>query len=168
MDLLNYIKTSGDLSNLPSGMHAVVPADPERGLHPGVIFALRNRNAAVNINKQNRLHPFYLLYMGNDGQVIANHTEVKQLLDLARAACRNKPDPIPVAYGTFNHATEDGRNMSFYSNLLAQAIRSIVDIKEDKDLDSLFTGKTTTALTNTIAGLDDFELLSFLVIQGLP
>ena len=55
--------------------------------------------------------------------------------------------------------------MAFYSGLLAQAIRSIVDVKEDKDLDSLFTGKTTTALTNTIAGLDDFELLSFLVIQ---
>ncbi len=95
MDLLNYIKTSGDLSSLPSGMHAVVPADPERGLHPGVIYTLRNRNNAVNINKQNRLHPFYLLYMGNDGRVIANHTEVKQLLDLARAACRGRPDPIP-------------------------------------------------------------------------
>jgi superfamily II DNA or RNA helicase len=168
MDLLNYIKTSGDLSNLPSGMHAVVPADPARGLHPGVIYTLRNRNRAVNINQQNRLHPFYLLYMGNDGQIIANHTEVKQLLDLARAACRNKPDPIPAAYGAFNQATDDGRNMDFYSSLLAQAIRSIVDIKEDKDLDSLFTGKTTTALTDTIAGLDDFELMSFLVIQGLP
>jgi hypothetical protein len=165
MDLLNYVKTAGDLSNLPSGMHAVVPADPARGLHPGVIYTLRNRNHAVNINKQNRLHPFYLLYLGNDGQVIANHTEVKQLLDLARAACRNQPEPIPAAYGAFNYATDDGRNMSFYSGLLAQAIRTIVDIKEDKDIDSLFTGKTTTALTNTIAGLDDFELLSFLVIQ---
>ena len=104
--------------------------------------------------------------MGNDGQVIAKHTEVKQLLDLARAACRDKPEPIPTAYGPFNEATDDGRNMAFYSGLLAQAIRTIVDVKEDKDLDSLFTGKTTTALTNTIAGLDDFELLSFLVIQG--
>jgi SNF2 family DNA or RNA helicase len=165
MDLLNYVKTSGDLTNLPSGMHAVVPADPARGLRAGVIYTLRNRNHAVNINQQNRLHPYYLLYMGNNGQVIANHTEVKQLLDLARAACRNQPEPISAAYGAFNQTTDDGRNMGFYSNLLAEAIRSIVNVKEDKDLDSLFTGKATTALTNTIAGLDDFELLSFLVIQ---
>ncbi|QOJ16025.1 MAG: DEAD/DEAH box helicase family protein [Planctomycetia bacterium] len=165
MDLLNYVKTAGDLSSLPSGMHAVVPADAGRGLHPGVIFTLRNRNHAVNINQQNRLHPYYLIYMGNDGRVVANHTEVKQLLDLARAACRGQPEPLPAAYGPFNEATDDGRNMALYSGLLAQAIRSIVNVKEDKDLDSLFTGKTTTALTNTIAGLDDFELLSFLVIQ---
>jgi len=165
MDLLNYVKTAGDLSSLPSGLHAVVPADPARGLLPGVIFTLRNRNHAVNINQQNRLHPYYLLFLGNDGQVLAKHTEVKQLLDLARAACRDKAEPIPAAYGPFNQATDDGRNMSFYSGLLAHAIRSIVEVKEDKDLDSLFTGKTTTALTNTIAGLDDFELLSFLVIQ---
>ena len=165
MDLLNYMKTNADIGNLPSGLHAVVPADPTKGLYPGVIFTLRNRNHAVNINKQNRLHPFYLLYMGNDGKAITNHTEVKQLLDLARAACRDKPNAIPEAYGPFNAATDDGRDMSLHSGLLAQAIRTIVDVKEDKDLDSLFTGKTTTALTNTIAGLDDFELLSFLVIQ---
>ncbi len=165
MDLLNYVKTEQDLSSLPSGMHAVVPADPECGLHAGVIFTLRNRNHAVNINQQNRLHPYYLVYMANDGQVIANHMEVKHLLDLARVACRDKPEPITSAYGPFNQATDDGRNMTFYSGLLAQAIRSIVEIKEEKDLDSLFTGKTTTALTNTIAGLDDFELLSFIVIQ---
>jgi hypothetical protein len=102
--------------------------------------------------------------MGNDGRAIINHTEVKQLLDLARAACRDKPNPIPAAYGPFNAATDDGRNMSLYSGLLAHAIRTIVDVKEDKDLDSLFTGKRTTALTQDIAGLDDFELLSFLVI----
>ena len=99
MDLLNYIKTSGDLASLPSGMHAVVPADPARGLHPGVIFALRNRNQAVNINQQNRLHPLLpASTSATTATVIANHTEVKQLLDLARAACRNKPDPIPAAY----------------------------------------------------------------------
>jgi len=165
MDLLNYVKTGGDLANLPSGLHSVVPADASKGLFPGVIFALRNRNHAVNINQQNRLHPYYLVYMGNDRKAIAKHTEVKQLLDLARAACRDKPNPIPAGYGPFNQATDDGRNMDFYSGLLAEAIRSIVDVKEDKDLDSLFTGKTTTALTNTIAGLDDFELLSFLVVQ---
>jgi len=165
MDLLNYVKTHADLDSIPSGMHAVVPADLDRGLPPGVIFTLRNRNHAVNINQQNRLHPFYLIYMGMDGRVVANHMQVKDLLDLTRSACRGQSEPIPAAYQPFNEATDDGREMGEYSALLDQAIRSIIDIKEDKDLDSLFKGKQTTAMTNTIAGLDDFELLSFIVVQ---
>src|SRR5438445_7029926 len=63
MDLVNYVKTYGDLASLPNGMHAVVPAAPERGIVPGVIFALRNRNDGLNINQQNRLHPYYLVYV---------------------------------------------------------------------------------------------------------
>jgi len=165
MDLLNYVKSHDDLDSIPSGMHAVVPAEPERGLPPGVIFTLRNRNHAVNINQQNRLHPFYLIYMGMDGRVVANHMQVKELLDLTRSACRGQSEPIPAAYQPFNEATDDGREMGECSALLDHAIRSIIDIKDDKDLDSLFKGKQTTAMTNTIAGLDDFELLSFIVVQ---
>ena len=52
-----------------------------------------------------------------------------------------------------------------FSRLLADAIRSIVDLKEEKDLDSLFTGPTTTALVNTIKGLDNFELIALLVVH---
>ena len=166
MDLLNYIKTHGDLANLPSGMHAVVPADATMGLSPGVIFTLRNRNHAVNIQQQNRLHPFYLVYISDNGDIIADHMDVKSLLDTARAACRGRAEPIRVAYDPFNRKTDDGRNMAFYSALLDKAIHSIVQVQEEKDLDSLFSGGRTTALTNPISGLDDFELMSFLVIQG--
>jgi hypothetical protein len=73
---------------------------------------------------------------------------------------------VPEACRLFNQATDDGRKMAAYSNLLDQAIRSMVDLKEDKDIDSLFSGGRTTALVNTIAGLDDFELVAFLVIQA--
>ena len=165
MDLLNYVKAKGDLRNIPNGMHAVVPADSKRGLAPGVIFTLRNLNHGVNINQQNRLHPFYLVYIGNDGQVVSDHTEVKKLLDLARSACKGKSEPELAACRTFNTQTNDGRDMAFYSDLLDGAIHSIVELKEDSDLDSLFAGGRTTALLNTITGLEDFELISFLVIQ---
>jgi superfamily II DNA or RNA helicase len=167
MDLLNYVKAHGDLAGVPSGMHAVVPAAPERGLPPGVIFALRNRNQGVNLNQQNRLHPYYLIYMGEDASVVVNHTEVKRLLDLVRAACKGSPDPLPAAYRPFNRRTDDGRNMQAYSALLADAIRSMIDLKAEKDLDTLFTSTRTTALLDTIKGLDDFELLAFLVIQNV-
>ena len=64
-----------------------------------------------------------------------------------------------------NQETAEGRKMQVYSDLLGKAIRSMVEVKEEKDLDSLFTGGKTTALTNTISGLDDFELITFVVIQ---
>ncbi|MEQ1530979.1 MAG: ATP-dependent helicase, partial [Methylococcales bacterium] len=166
MDLLNYVKANGDMDGVPSGMHAVVPAAPERGLLPGVIFTLRNLNQGVNVNQQNRLHPYYLVYISQNGDVITNHTEVKRLLDLVRSACKGQNQPIPDVCQLFNQITEDGRNMQVYSDLLGKAIRSMIDVQEDKDLDSLFSGGRTTPLVNTIAGLDDFELIAFIVIQS--
>jgi hypothetical protein len=166
MDLLNYVKAHGDLANMPNGMHAVVSANPAMGLQPGVIFTLRNRNTGVQVNQHNRLHPYYLVYINRSGQVIHDHTEVKRLLDLVRSACKGQAEPVLPACQSFNQETTDGRHMQAYSDLLSQTIRSMIDVKEEKDLDSLFTGGKTTALTNTISGLDDFELVSFLVVQA--
>ncbi|MCC7545387.1 MAG: SWF/SNF helicase family protein, partial [Aquabacterium sp.] len=165
MDLLNYVKANGELSNVPSGMHAVVPGKPELGLRPGVIFTLRNRNPSVNVSQHNRLHPYYLVYINREGEVIHDHTEVKRLLDLVRSCCKGQAQPIPDACRLFNKETADGRKMQVYSDLLGKTIRSMIEVKEEKDIDSLFSGGKTTALVNTIAGLDDFELITFLVIQ---
>lgn len=165
MDLLNYVKEHGELDNVPFGLHAIVPAQPQLGLLPGVIFALKNIHDSVNVNQQNRLHPYYLVYIGDGGQIIADYTEVKRLLDLVRSSCKGKVEPIRELYQVFNERTQDGRNMQVYSDLLSQAIRSMIQVQDDKDLDSLFTGSRTSALTNTIAGLDDFELVSFVVVQ---
>ncbi|WP_231902534.1 SNF2-related protein [Microbulbifer thermotolerans] len=166
MDLLNYIKAHGDLDSVPPGMHAVVPAQPELGLEPGVIFALRNIHDSVNINQQNRLHPYYLVYIAEDGEIVADHTEVKRLLDLIRSSCKGRSEPIQSVCRTFNDRTHDGRQMDTYSELLSEAIRSMIEVKEEKDIDSLFSGGHTTALTATIKGLDDFELIAFLVIES--
>lgn len=114
MDLLNYVKTAGDLSKLPSGMHAVLPAAPERGLVPGAIFALRNRNESINISQLNRLYPYYLVYVGMNGETILPYTEVKCLLDLVRSVAKPCEVPIPEAYVPFNIRTQDGREMRVY------------------------------------------------------
>lgn len=166
MDLLNYLKTHQELASAPNGLHAVVPADLQRGLVPGVIFTLRNRNNSININQQNRLHPYYLIYISNKGDILADQFQVKQLLDKVRAACKGQSSPIAQAYQPFNQFTQDGKRMDFYSQLLDQAIASMIERKEEKDLDSLFTSSRTSALTSTIKGLDDFELISFLVVKG--
>ena len=165
MDLVNFIKEKGSMDHAPKGMHAVAPAIPEKGVLPGAIFALRNTNADLRVNSQNRLHPFYLVYVGLDGGIVANHTEVKRVLDLLRVASRDKPEPIPTLYRPFNAETLDGRQMQTYSRLLEQGIRSMIEIKEERDVDSLFTPGGTTALESPIRGLDDFELIAFLVIR---
>ena len=166
MDLLNYVKANGDLASLPNGMHTVIPAEPDQGLPAGAIFTLRNRNDGVNVNQHNRLHPYYLVYVDVNGNVVANHTEVKPLLDLVRASCKDQSEPLLEMYKQFNKETADGRKMGLYSELLSSAIKSMIDVKEEKDLDSLFTSGKTTALVNAIAGIDEFELVAFIVVQG--
>ena len=166
MDLLNYVKENGELDNIPKGMHAVVPINEDLDLSEGAVFALRNINDEVNVNQQNRLHPYYLVYISKDGDVIADHTEVKRLLDLIRASCKGKSEPIKHICKIFNDRTDDGRNMQEYSDLLTQSIQSMIEVKEEKDIDSLFSGGKTSALINTLSGLDDFELIAFIVAQG--
>jgi len=164
MDLLGYIKEHGDLDKAPRGLHAVIPADTSKGLHPGVIFALRNLTAGEDINRGNRLHPHYLVYLDDQGKVIASHTEAKHLLDLLRVGCRLHEEPVTDVVAAFNAATSEGAQMGKYSALLTDAIHSMIDVTEERDIDSLFTGGSTTALTQIIAGLDDFELTAFVAV----
>ncbi|WP_298992775.1 helicase-related protein [uncultured Pseudokineococcus sp.] len=164
MDLLKYVEQYGDLASLPRGLHAAVPADPERGLHPGVIFALRSVGEHAKINRHNRLHPYYLIYLNDDGKVVTDHTEVKQLLDLVRGSCQGAHEPIHAAYHVFNQRTSEGAEMGDYSRLLNGAISSLIDVTEQRDIDSLFSGTKTTALQQSFQGLDDFELIAFLAI----
>lgn len=168
MDLLGYLEEYGDLAAAPKGLHAVIPADPVKGLTPGVIFALRNINADETINRGNRLHPHYLVYLGDEGTVLADHTEAKHLLDLIRAGCRPHDEPVADVVRIFNAATGEGASMGRYSALLTDAIHSMIDVTEERDIDSLFTAGRTTALTQTIAGLDDFELIAFIAVVELP
>jgi hypothetical protein len=164
MDLVSYIRDHGDLETTPKGLHAVVPAQPERGLQPGALFALRIVNADPALSRHNRLHPHYLVYVDQDGQVISDHTEAKRLLDLVRASCRGCSAPIADVCRVFNAATHDGSEMSQYSRLLGDAIASMIITNEERDIDSLFTPGGTTGLRDAFAGLDDFELVAFLAI----
>lgn len=163
LDLLEYVKNHGDLDKKPKGMHAVVPATDE--LPEGVIFVLKNINNSVNIDNQNRIHPFYMVYIGTDGEVICDYLNPKKMLDDIRLLCRGKKEPIKELCKRFNEETDDGRDMSEMSELLSEAINSIIDCKEESDIDSLFSVGGTSALMSTVSGLDDFELICFLVIK---
>ena len=162
LDLLEYIKTH-DLSTKPKGLHAVVSATEENP--EGVIFVLRNINNSINIDNQNRIHPFYMVYIGVDGDIVCDYLNPKKLLDTVRLLCRGKSEPILTLCEKFNKETDDGRNMEEVSQLLSDAVNSIIDVKEESDIDSLFSTGGTSALMSQISGLDDFELICFLVVK---
>ena len=163
LDLLEYVKNNGDMDKVPFGLHAVVPASED--CPPGIVFVLKNRNNSVNIDMQNRLHPFYMVYIEMDGEVVCDHLSPKELLDKFRSLCRGKAEPIMEVCQDFNKETKDGRDMRGVSTLLSDAINSIIEVKEESDIDSLFSPGGTSALNTNISGLDDFELICFLVVR---
>lgn len=163
LDLLAYIKSHGDLEKTPRGLHAVVPKT--EGCPEGVIFVLKNVNNSVNIDNQNRIHPFYMVYISTEGEIICDYLNPKGLLDDVRLLCRGKSEPIKALCAQFNRETDDGRNMSEMSKLLSMAIDSIIDAKADNDIDSLFKSGGTSALMSAVSGLDDFELICFFVVK---
>lgn len=163
LDLLDYIKQHPDIDKTPYGLSAVAPAGEDTP--PGVIYILKNRSNSVNIDNQNRLHPFYMVYISETGEVICDHLSPKNMLDKMRFLCKGKTEPIPELYQPFNRETRDGRNMNQYSKLLGEAIASIIEVKDESDIDGFLDGGQVSFLTNEIRGLDDFELICFLVIR---
>lgn len=163
LDLITYTKEHPDMDLTPFGMSAVVKATE---LVPaGVIFILKNRNNGVNIDHTNLLHPFYMVYLSDEGEVRCNHLSPKRLLDTMRLACKGKDAPDLKLCQQFNKETKDGYRMDAYSYLLQKAVESIITVKDESDIDSLFSEGNTTALAHKVKGLDDFELIAFLVIK---
>ncbi len=163
LDLLANLKEHPNMDLTPFGMSAVVNASEL--VEPGVMYVLKNKNNGVNIDRSNLLHPFYMVYLSHTGTVICDHLSPKKLLDKMRYACKDKTEPDKILCKQFNKETRDGKNMHHYSDLLKMAIESIITVKEESDIDSLFSVGETSALTNIIKGLDDFELICFLVIK---
>ena len=163
LDLLEYLKLHEEIENAPKGIHAVVASGQDTP--PGVICVLKNRNESVNADHRNRIHPFYMVYIADDGDIICDYLDPKKLLDTFRFLCRGKSEPNVTLCKAFNTETKDGKDMKAVSALLSDAISSVMDVKEESDIDSLFTAGGTTALLSDVNGLDDFELICFLVVR---
>lgn len=163
LDLLEYMKHHPDIEKTPFGLHSVTASSED--MPAGVIYVLKNRTNSVNIDNQNRLHPFYMVYISNEGDVVCDHLSPKEMLDKVRYLCKGKTEPIPELYKQFNKETRDGRNMSEISALLGDAISSIIEVKDESDIDSFLSGGQVSFLSNEIKGLDDFELICFIVVR---
>ena len=166
LDLLEYMRSGVDIEHTPMGLHALT--DARKDAPKGVIFVLKNRNNDINIDKKNRLHPFYMVYVSSrtpDSTIYINHLDPKGLLDRMRQLCRGKSEPIAELCRKFNAETRDGQRMGTYSRLLGDAISSIIATKETTDLFSFLDGDTSALFGNEVRGLDDFELICFLIVR---
>lgn len=164
LDLLDYQKSDHDIEHTPMGLHAITVSDLD--CPPGVVYVLKNRNNSVNIDRKNRLHPFYMVYISRDSEVIVDHLDPKGLLDKMRHLCRGRSEPILDLCRRFNAETRDGQRMGTYSRLLGDAISSLIKTKETTDLFSFLEGEPGSLFGNEVSGLDDFELICFLIITN--
>lgn len=163
LDLLEYIGSDHNIEHTPFGLHAVVGATEQTPA--GTIFVLKNRTSGVNIDHKNQLHPFYMVYISDGGNVVVDHLHPKELLDKMRMLCKPLSKPDVKLCGAFNRETHDGLRMKKYSDLLGKAIQSIVAVKDESNIDSFLSGFSGELFNEHVAGIDDFELICFLVVK---
>lgn len=163
VDLSNLFKIYKETTNIPDGLHAVVPSS--ENLPEGAIFILKNVNENVNIDKLNRLHPYYLVYIKNDGELLFKHIESKKILDLIRLACNGKRVVLDELCRKIASETNDYCKMDQYSTLLKQSIYSILQTEEEKSVLSLFKSGGTISGKNKFKGIEDFKLITFLIVR---
>lgn len=163
LDLLEYIKDHDDLDTVPFGLHAVVEATADAP--KGTIFILKNRNARINPQNRNQLHPFYMVYVRDDSTIHIDHLQPKKLLDALRKLCRGQTSPNAALCARFNAETRAGKDMQHYSDLLYAAVKSVAQMSEDDSIDGFLSGCQVSFVGSAIGGLDDFELVCFVIVK---
>jgi SNF2 family DNA or RNA helicase len=169
MELANYIEANKKLlQEAPLGLYSVVPvAENHLWLRPGVIFCLRQTGSTEGTEAVNPLQPYYLVYVHDTGDVRYGFANPKQILELMRDLCAGQSEANRKLCDLFNEETQNGKDMSEYSNLLNRSIRDILDKFAKKSMAGLFTGRTATlpSLSVKAKSADDFELITWLVIK---
>lgn len=169
MDLMEYMKNNKvDLEKAPMGMYAISSIEDEElkeQIKPGVIFTLKQVNHNAKPEESNSLYPYYMVYVYEDGTVRYNYIHTKKILDFYRKLCSGKKEILKDIVKAFNDETNDGKDMNRYSSLLEDAIDNIMGKKEEKGVASLFSKGGTTIQKSLFKGIEDFELVSFLVIK---
>lgn len=164
MDLVNYMKNNKEiLEKAPTGMYAVAKSNIEEA-ERGVIFCLKQINEEIKPSEFNTLNPYFLVYIKESGEVLLNFIQSKKILDIYKKVCLGENTLFPDLISEFNRETNNAKDMSKFTNFLEKTVENIVGKEEEKGLDSLFSFGETV-LNNSVQNMDDFELISFLVIK---
>ena len=169
MDLMDYLNNHREeLEKAPKGMYSIVdiPESLEGQVKPGVIFCLKQINDKEKVKEfNNSLHPNYLVYVKNDGDVMYNHMHNKKILDFYKKLCSGKDIVLEELVNIFNEETNNGTNMNDYTMLLQNGISDVIGKKEEQGIMSLFTSGGTNLMGSTLQAVEDFEVISFLIIK---
>ncbi len=166
IDLAEYLKSyPGDLKSQPLGAFAVL-SSPEHELPPGIIFCLRAEGEAAKRTKETGypLVPYYLVHVGKEGSVLLPYTQTKQLLDRLKRLCVGRDLPDARACAQYDQQTKFGEDMNVAQELLAKAITSIIGKREERAVESLFSSGGTHMLKGEFSGINDFEVIAFVVV----
>jgi len=169
MDLTGYLENHADkLEQMHLGALAVVRPDDliNDEISPGVFFCLRSENAKTKIDSTYALVPYYLVYVADTGEVLLNFPQAKKILDLLKKLSLGRSHPDMEAVKRFNTITRNATDMNHYQNLLAKAVAAITGKAEEKGVESLFHRGGTALTKESFQGMDDFEVVSYLIIAG--
>lgn len=169
IELMEYMKTKRKaLDEAPNGMYAVTKIDESISdiVKPGVIFTLRQVKGKDQSKEQNPLFPYYMVYITDDGEVQLSFLHAKKILDYYKKLCSGKGEVLKELVEEFNKETNDGRNMKHYSDLLEASIENLIGKKQDIGVASLFSKGGTTMQRSLFDGIEDFELITFLVLKA--
>lgn len=168
MSLERFMKENPSvLEKYPTGIYAVTNKDNKLGIDcvPGVIYCLKQTKHSEFQEGANSLYPYYLVYVSITGDIHITNSSPKKILDIFKALCQGKKEPIEALVKTFNKETKNGSVMHKYTELLEKAVFDIKGVVEKKGVQSLFQIGAATLFENTVTGLNDFELISFLVVM---
>jgi hypothetical protein len=166
IDLAEFLRNhAGKLETMPLGTFAVTTS-PEAAIPPGIVFCLRAEGEAAekSFEPGYPLAPHYLVHVGDDGSVLLPFTQAKSALDRLKRVCIGRDLPDAEACDRFDKATKGGEDMSQPGKLLSTAVSSVIGKKEERAVASLFTPGGTHAMKGEFAGINDFEVIAYLVI----
>ena len=168
IDLMEYMKTNRKrLDDAPMGMYAIakIPDNLKDTISPGVIFTLKQVEGREQTKEQNAFYPHYLAYVKENGETVMNFVQSKKILDCYKKLCKGQTEVLKDLADEFNRTTEDGKNMSVYSELLENAIDNLIGKKQEAGIASLFSKGGGIIDNETFDGIEDFELVSFLILK---
>lgn len=165
MDLSGFMKNNMDqLERSPSGFFAAVSKSMNE-IVSGTIFCLKDINGKVEFDPHYALSPYYIVYVSEDGDIIYNHLQSKKSLDIFKKLCSMNKVIDEAAVASLNDATKGGKDMGAYQFMLEAAIQSIIGKTEEKGIESLFSRGGTSLTQDHFSGLEDFEVVSYLIIR---
>lgn len=162
MDLLKYLEKHPDLEKVPKGLQTVVAVPDDQP--EGAIFVLKNTSHTQASSQKNHLYPYYILYVNENGEMVISPSESKKLLELLGRLCRGEHQPIQHLVDYYNEQTKDGKEMTYYSELLQSAIEHVLDHEELSTMDALFSLGAVDLMNAGVEGADDFELICFFAL----